>query len=99
VQKFFTREVQREFLDSPFAGPGEHLRFVAGLLTRASLAQLQQSIDRLAREFDELVRRDEALPERRSCSAVFALRPWEFSMFAALRRQPSAAGSASPDGK
>jgi transcriptional regulator with XRE-family HTH domain len=94
VQAFFAREVQREFLDSSFAGPGEQLRFVAGLLSRASLAQLQQSIDRLAREFDEFVRRDAALPlaERRSSSAVFALRPWEFSMFTALRRKPAAAG-------
>jgi hypothetical protein len=68
-------------------------------LTHASLAQLQQSVDRLAREFDELVRRDAALPERRSCSAVFALRPWEFSMFAALRRKLPAAGSPSHEGK
>jgi hypothetical protein len=56
------------------------------------LAQLTQSIDRLAREFDELARRDAALPptERQSCSAVFALRPWEFSMFKALRRSSPA---------
>jgi hypothetical protein len=89
VQRFFVREVQREFLDSSFAAPGEHLRFVAGLLSRTSLAQLQQSIDRLAREFDELARRDAALPpaQRASCSAVFALRPWEFSPFTALRRK------------
>ena len=93
VQRFFVREVQREFLESSFAAPGEHLRFVAGLLSRASLAQLQQSMDRLAREFDELARRDAALPlkERSSCSAVFALRPWEFSTFTALRRKPGAA--------
>jgi len=97
VQRFFVREVQREFLDSSFAGPGEHLRFVAGLLSRTSLAQLTQSIDRLAREFDELARRDASLPpaERQSCSAVFALRPWEFSMFAALRRKPPAAPAGS----
>jgi hypothetical protein len=90
VQRFFVREVQREFLDSSFAAPGEHLRFVAGNLSRTSLAQLQQSMDRLAREFDELARRDAALPldERSGCSAVFALRPWEFSMFTALRRKP-----------
>ena len=95
VQRFFVREVQREFLESTFAAPGEHLRFVAGLLSRASLAQLQQSMDRLAREFDELARRDAALPlgERSSSSAVFALRPWEFSMFTALRRKPSTAGA------
>jgi transcriptional regulator with XRE-family HTH domain len=91
VQKFFAREVQREFLDSPFSGPGENLRFVAGLLSRTSLAQLQQSLDRLAREFDEAVRRDASLPltERLSCSAVFAIRPWEFSAFKALRRKPA----------
>jgi DNA-binding Xre family transcriptional regulator len=88
VQRFFEQEVQREFLAAPFTGPGEQLRFVAGLLSPASLAQMQQSIDRVAREFDELVRRDAALPlgEKTSCSAVFAVRPWEFSMFKALRR-------------
>lgn len=98
VQRFFVREVQREFLDSSFAGSGEHLRFVAGLLSRTSLVQLTQSIDRLAREFDELVRRDAALPlaEKSSCSAVFALRPWEFSGFAALRRKQPAAAAPQP---
>ncbi len=89
VQQFFEREVQHEFLDAPFTGPGEQFRFVAGLLSRTSLTQMQQSIDRLAREFDEAARRDSSLPleERHSCSAVFAIRPWEFSLFAALRRQ------------
>jgi len=88
VQRFFEREVQREFLGSAFDGAGEKFAFVGGLLARASLAQLQQSMERLAREFDELARRDAALPlaERSSCGAVFALRPWEFSMFVALRR-------------
>ncbi len=91
VQRFFEREVQHEFLTAPFDGPGEQFRFVAGLLSRSSLAQLTQSIDRLAREFDELVRKDTGLPlsERNSCSAVLAIRPWEFSMFKALRRARS----------
>ena len=98
VQRFFVREVQREFLDSSFAAPGEHLRFVAGHLSRASLAQLQQSMDRLAREFDELARRDAALPleERSGASAVFAVRPWEFSMFTALRRKTPIAAAPQP---
>jgi hypothetical protein len=71
------------------------------LLSPASLAQLAQSIDRVAREFDELVRRDTSLPiaERRSCSAVFALRPWEFSLFTALRRKGSGTGSPSTEAK
>jgi transcriptional regulator with XRE-family HTH domain len=88
VQRFFETQVQREFLAAPFTGPGEQFRFVVGLLSPAGLAQMQQSIDRLAREFDELARRDAVLPisERRGCGAVFAVRPWEFSMISALRR-------------
>lgn len=88
IQKLFSQLVQREFLDAHFDGPDEQFRFVGGLLSPASLAQMKQSIDRLAREFDELTRRDSALPidERRGCSAVLAMRPWEFSVFRQLRR-------------
>ena len=89
IQQFFAGQVQREFLDSKFAGPLEALRFVGGMLSQASLVHMQQVIDRIAREFDELSRRDSALPlsERHGSSAVFAIRPWEFSMFAKLRRR------------
>jgi len=88
VQKFFAEEVQREFLDSRFDAPGELMRFVGGTLSPASLSQIEQSIDRLAREFDELSRKDSALPltQRSGCSAVMAVRPWEFSAFRKLRR-------------
>lgn len=90
VQRFFQQHVQREFMEAPFAGPYAQFRFVGARLSHAALAQMQQSIDRLARELDELARRDEAVPaaERKSCAAVFAIRPWEFSMFASLRRKP-----------
>jgi DNA-binding Xre family transcriptional regulator len=88
VQRFFASQVQREFLDSTFTGSGEHLRFMGGMLSQTSLTQMQQAIERLSSEFDELSRRDSSLPlaERHGCSAVFAIRPWEFSMFARLRR-------------
>jgi DNA-binding Xre family transcriptional regulator len=93
VQKFFETQVQREFLAAPFSGPGEQFRFVGGLLSLTGLTQMQQSIDRLAREFDEIARRDAVLPlaERRACGAVFAIRQWEFSLFAAQRRNPKPA--------
>lgn len=88
VQKFFAEQVQSDFLSSTFSGPGERMRFVGGRLSDAALARMQQSIDRLAQEFDELARRDSALPieKRQSTAAVFAIRPWEFSVFARLRR-------------
>lgn len=95
VQKLLARQVKLEFLDSPFTGPGEQFRFVGGMLSDASLRQMQQSIERVAREFDDLARRDAALPlsERRGCGAVFAIRPWEYSLFAGLRRNKAEGGS------
>jgi DNA-binding Xre family transcriptional regulator len=89
VQTLLAKQVQREFFDSTFSGTGARLRFVGGLLSRASLLQMQQAIDRLAREFDDLARRDATLPlaERHACGAVLAVRPWEFSVFVALKRE------------
>jgi transcriptional regulator with XRE-family HTH domain len=93
VRRLLDKEVQRDFLASRFDGAGEKFAFVGGVLSPASLAQLELSIDRLAREFDELARRDAALPlaERSACGAVLAIRPWDFSLFAALRRKQTAA--------
>ena len=71
-------------------GPRRALALRRAACCRAtSLAQLQQSIDRLAREFDELARRDAALPLASGAAAAPCSRcgPWEFSMFAALRRK------------
>jgi DNA-binding Xre family transcriptional regulator len=89
VRKLLDKEWQRDFLSARFDGAGERLTFVGGLMSPASLAQMQQSLDRVAREFDDLARRDAALPlaERNACGAVLALRPWDFSLFAALRRK------------
>jgi transcriptional regulator with XRE-family HTH domain len=89
VQRFFETQVQRDFLAGPFTGAGAEFQFVGGLLSLTGLTQMQQSIERIAREFDELARRDTVLPlpDRHACGAVFAIRPWEFSQFAALRRR------------
>ncbi|HET7306385.1 MAG TPA: helix-turn-helix transcriptional regulator [Gammaproteobacteria bacterium] len=88
VQRFFEREVLPDFLASRFAGPREDLKFAGGLLSRRSLEAFRQGIERLAREFNELVEADAALPlkERFSCGALLAIRPWVFSHFARLER-------------
>jgi transcriptional regulator with XRE-family HTH domain len=89
VRRLLDQELKRDFLAARFDGPGEKLAFVGGLLSPASRAQLESSIDRVARELDELARRDTSLPlaERSACGAVLAMRPWDFSLFAALRRK------------
>ena len=101
VQQFFEREVLRDFLASRFSGPREEMKFTGGLLSWASLERVQQGMERLAREFNELVAADAKLPleERYSCAAVMAARPWVFSQFSRLERSRSPAQPArSPAG-
>ena len=88
VRKFFEEQVQREFLHDDFVADLSKLRFVAGRLSRAGVVQIQQAIERLGSEFDQLVERDSALPRasRPIYAAVFAIRPWEYSGFAHLKR-------------
>lgn len=88
VQQYFATRIQSEFFASSFGGAGEELRFVGGMLSPDSIRQMHRAIGRLAAEFDELAERDSRLPkeERYGCSAVFALRPMEFSMFAQHRK-------------
>jgi len=91
VRTFFEEEVQREFLHDDFATELAKFRFMAGRLSRAGVEQIQQAMERLASEFDQLVERDAALPRasRPVYGAVLALRPWEYSVFAGLRRKPA----------
>lgn len=92
VYRFFEQHVAREFFDCSFDPRlGEILVFVAGMLSRQSNVQMQNSIRRLAREFDELSREDGKLPleETFGTGMVLAMRPWELSIFAAMRRGPN----------
>lgn len=94
VQRFFEKEVLRDFLGSRFDAAGERMHFVGGLLSSASLERVQQGMERVAREFDELVEADAVLPldERHSSAALLAARPWVFSHFAKLERRDAAGG-------
>lgn len=89
IQRFFEEQVRDEFMDSHFSGENEVLHFVGGLLSSASIRQFERSIQKLAKEFDELARADSGLPvaDRHSVAAVLGFRRWEFSLFTKLRRQ------------
>jgi len=73
-------------LSAPAGNPQRGAKSVA--LSPASLNQFGASLERLAAEFEELARHDARLPlERRNgCSAILAVRSWEFSEFTRLRR-------------
>ena len=90
VQRFFQEQVQSEFFNSRFNTPEADLRFVGARMSRTSLMHMHQSFARVAREFDDLARKDASLPaeELVGTAAVLAIRPWEFSVFTKLRRKP-----------
>jgi DNA-binding Xre family transcriptional regulator len=88
VHGFFMKRFVPEFFEAEFNGAGDGFRFVAGMLSPTSLVQFKASLERLAGEFEELARGDARLPlaERNGCSAILAVRAWEFSEFTRLRR-------------
>jgi transcriptional regulator with XRE-family HTH domain len=90
VHDYLMRRVIPEFFDSRFEAAGDDFRFVGGSLSHASLLKLRASLRHVAAEFESLAQRDARLPleERDGCTAVLALRSWEFSGFANLRRAP-----------
>jgi transcriptional regulator with XRE-family HTH domain len=90
VHAYFIERVCPEFFNSRFESAGDEFRFVAGMLSEASLLRLRASLRHVASEFESLAQQDARLPldERDGCTAILALRSWEFSEFAKLRRSP-----------
>jgi hypothetical protein len=91
IQCFFEERVQEEFFSTAFIDQGEIRIMVQGSVSAKSNELLQQRIRRLAEEFDALVEEDRSLAHglREGTTLVLAMRPWEFSQFAALRRKNS----------
>jgi transcriptional regulator with XRE-family HTH domain len=90
VQEYFIRRVIPEFFRARFDQAGDEFQFLGGLLSNASMLRMQASLIRVAAEFEQLNHQDAKLPleQRFSCSALLALRSWEFSEFSRLRRAP-----------
>ena len=90
VHAYFIQKVIPEFFNSRFEASGDEFRFVGGMLSEASLLRLRASLRHVAAEFETLAQQDArlSLDERDGCTAILALRSWEFSEFANLRRAP-----------
>jgi DNA-binding Xre family transcriptional regulator len=88
VHNFFVTRFVPEYFQSAFEDAGDAFRFVGGTLSPHSVAQFKTSLERLAVEFEQLARQDARLPlaGRNGCSAILAVRSWEFSEFTRLRR-------------
>ena len=89
IQQFFAAHVRDDFFDTRFAGAGEQLLFVHGMLSEEANARLQGRMRRLVQEFNELHGEQHEGPAalRHGTSMLVALRPWEPEVFSSLRRQ------------
>lgn len=92
VHKFFLERVVPEYFRMRFDGAGDEFFFVAGSLSQASRARFKSALNRITAEFEELARQDARLPvsERDGCTAILALRDWQFSEFTRFRRKGGA---------
>lgn len=89
IRRMYERQVKAEFLDADFDRSDALMRFETGELSDASLGILEKKIDRLVREFENLVDLDVALaPERKKAVGLLVVfRPWVFSLFSKIRGQ------------
>lgn len=87
IQRFFEEQVQSEFFKSHFDGPGE-LRFVLnGMVSDQSIKIFHQRLQRLAAEFEGLVKEDRRLElgDRHGTTVIVGIRPWGLGLFEQLR--------------
>ncbi len=88
IQQFFRERVEKEFFSSTFSKENENLIVLNGLLSKASNAEFQKKMQRLANEFTELVQEDFGLPhdQRTGMSVILAIREWQYSFYEGVRR-------------
>ncbi|TQV88132.1 helix-turn-helix domain-containing protein [Aliikangiella coralliicola] len=89
IEKLFNEHIRKEFFQSRFSKSDECMKFGSAMVSRSTILLMHQKIEKLVGEFNELAIQDASLPyeERRGCSIVGAIRPWEFSLFAQYRKK------------
>lgn len=90
IQQFFESYVQTEFFQAHFDAPNKLRLFLTGMLSKHSLQIIQQRLQRIATEFETLVREDRKLEpkDRQGTTLLLAVRSWELSLFKHMKRKP-----------
>jgi len=89
IQSYFRNEAFIDFLDARFDGEQEQLRLVNVMLSKASIATLQERLRQVAAEFSQQHQDDARLPadQRHAVSFLLAERPWLPKPFQQLLRE------------
>lgn len=87
IQTLFQDKLGREFLKGGFNREDECLVVVNGMLSKASNAEFQRKLKKLAQEFEATNNDDSALPlsDRHGVTAVIAMRGWQYGLFHPVR--------------
>ncbi len=88
IQQFFEQNIQQDFWQSQFNGPGELRLLVNGMLSKESNEVMQKNIARLKQQFGQLSEQDKCLKmeQRHGTTLLIGMRPWELKLFEDMRR-------------
>jgi transcriptional regulator with XRE-family HTH domain len=91
VRRAYERQVQTEFLRTPFAGRSEFLGWQPAELTESSIGVFKRKLEHLYDEFLQMAEFDALSAQpRHSTALLVAFRPWVFSLVAARQRRRTA---------
>ncbi len=82
IEKFYEKNIEREFLKGGFDHTDNPRMFFSGLVSENSRVILLESMKSLSDEFHQLQKRDSELPidKRINIGVLVALREWEFKL-------------------
>ena len=88
IQRFFIEKIQQDFFNATFEDDDEQLVVLNGQLTSSNIHLFHRAVRRLAKQWDELIDEDRALPtsEKEGVTVVLANRKWEYSVFERYRK-------------
>ena len=88
IRQYFRKHLMSDFLRAEFGHENETLVFVNGMLTDQARAQMLEELRKLRKRFAELHEESLAAPlsQRYGTGLLFAMRSWEPTDFAKLRK-------------
>lgn len=91
LERFMEQEVMVKFMAPKKNEPWAFRFYLRGRYSQSSIEIIQRRLNQLTREAAELNEEDARLPinERTHMGLLMAMRPWEPSLFEAMRRNPS----------
>ncbi|QDQ39446.1 helix-turn-helix transcriptional regulator [Legionella geestiana] len=88
IQRFFQRNVQKDFFDCHFEKPTELYLVRSGMLSEQDNLNFQKILNETAKEFVKLCRDSVHIPidKRQGSALIIAMRPWVPQIFDSLKR-------------